>query len=131
MLSEEMTCSAGCPHCLQRWVLVVHDDFSEVADLQRVGNDVDVANLRRVFSVERGYQFAELARQHSSNILLTLAILNCSLWTQLGYLKTNLKAKVVGVINVEKLSVLISHYLQIFSRNHCSCLCFHMARREA
>jgi hypothetical protein len=73
MLSKEETSSARCPQCLQRWVLVVHDDFGEVADMQRNGNDVDVANLRRVFSVERGFQFAELARQKSSNILHALS----------------------------------------------------------
>jgi hypothetical protein len=63
-----------CSHCLQRYVLVVHDDFkSAPVYFKRTGNDVDVANLRRAFADERNCHFAELANSSSCEILATLS----------------------------------------------------------
>jgi hypothetical protein len=62
------------PSCCENWwVLVIHDDFSRVQDLQRIGDDVDVTNLRQAFAVDRQCRFAELANCHSKVILNNLS----------------------------------------------------------
>lgn len=39
--------------CYKSLVLVVHNDFKNVDQYKRRGNDVEVANLRRVFQLDR------------------------------------------------------------------------------
>lgn len=58
--------------CSRTWVLVVHNDFLQVEGYERVGNDVDLQNLRRVFQSERECEFAELANCNKAQILETL-----------------------------------------------------------
>lgn len=58
--------------CSRTWVLVVHNDFLQVKGYERVGNDVDLQNLSRVFQSERQCEFAELANCNKAQILETL-----------------------------------------------------------
>jgi hypothetical protein len=59
--------------CCKTWVLVVHNDFEKVDQYERGGNDVDVANLRRVFQLDRHCRFAELQNCGRERIIGTLA----------------------------------------------------------
>jgi hypothetical protein len=68
----ELTAVSVC-HCSKTWVLVVHNDFLNVDKYERKGNEVDVANLKRVFQSERNCKFAELQNSNKEHIIGTLA----------------------------------------------------------
>jgi hypothetical protein len=59
--------------CSRTWVLVVHNDFLQIEDYERNGDEQDLENLRRVFEDERHCRFAELANCDKEQILGTLS----------------------------------------------------------
>jgi hypothetical protein len=59
--------------CSRTWVLVVHNDFLQIEDYERNGDEKDLENLRRFFQVERHCKYAELANCDKEQILGTLS----------------------------------------------------------
>jgi hypothetical protein len=70
--STQKTIEQQC-QCTRTWVLVVHNDFQQIKDYERNGNNVDLENLQRVFQGERNCRFAELANCNKEQILGTLS----------------------------------------------------------
>jgi hypothetical protein len=62
----------GACLCFRTWVLVIHHDFKGVENFERLGNDADVHNLRRVFQEDRKCKFAEMKNWAKNDILSTL-----------------------------------------------------------
>jgi len=42
------------------WVLVVHNYFKNIPYLERIGNEIDIINIKQLFCATRGCKFAEM-----------------------------------------------------------------------
>lgn len=107
--------------CSRTWILVVHNDFLQVAGYERRGNDVDLQNLRRVFETERHCKFAQLANCSKAQIIETLSS----------------KQKLVQLFNSSKFSIISSTFLilviqlgRMKTRNYSTFSVCHMGRVE-
>jgi len=57
----------------ETWLLVVHNDFKEHQNFERLGNDIDIANLARSFCEQRNCKFAEIKNGNAKQILAVLS----------------------------------------------------------
>jgi len=55
------------------WVLLVSNSFKDIPDYERVGNEVDLRNLRRVFCQQRKCKMAALQNCGAEEIVEALS----------------------------------------------------------
>jgi len=67
--------SSDAVACLgsRTWVLVVHNFFRDILDYERIGNEADLTNLKRVFCDQRKCKFAELENCDAGGIVKSLS----------------------------------------------------------
>jgi hypothetical protein len=59
----------GACLCSKNWILLVHNDFSSKGEWERLGNEADVRNLKRVFKKRSNCKLAELKNCGKDEIL--------------------------------------------------------------